>query len=153
MYAVGVLSGLHLNLAVTIGLVASRRFPFAYGLLYIMAQVAGALLARLVAGAGLVGELGHNYHAGTMATAFVGFSILMVTVAATPEKQVAVAGSGIALGGALLAGLLVSNGVLNPAVALAMDLTTSPAMWATVLSAVVFSLLFPLVQHTKHTEV
>jgi aquaporin Z len=153
VYAVGSLSGSHLNPAVTVGLVASRRFPLAHGLLYIVAQVAGALLARLVAGAGLVGELGHSYQAGTIATEFVGFGILMITVAATTEKQVVKAGSGIAVGGALLAGLLVSHGILNPAVALAMGLATSPAMWATLLSAVVFSLLFSLIQQAKPAEV
>lgn len=153
VYAVGSLSGAHLNPAVTVGLVVSRRFPFAHGLLYVAAQVAGALLARLVAGAGLVGELGHGYQSGTVAAEFVGFGILMVTVAATTEKQVAKAGSGIAVGGALLAGLLVSHGVLNPAVALAMGLATSPAMWATLLSAVAFSLLFSLIQRAKPAEV
>ncbi|TDN40567.1 hypothetical protein A8B98_14175 [Hymenobacter sp. UV11] len=153
VYAVGSLSGSHLNPAVTIGLMASRRFPLAHGLLYIVAQVAGALLARVVAGAGLVGELGHSYQAGTAAAEFVGFGILMITVAATTEKQVAKAGSGIAVGGALLAGLLVSHGVLNPAVALAMGLATSPAMWATLLSAVVFSLIFSVIERTKPAEV
>ncbi len=153
VYAVGSLSGSHLNPAVTVGLVVSRRFPPAHGLLYLVAQVAGALLARLVAGAGLVGELGHSYQAGTFTAEFVGFGILMVTVAATTEKQVAKAGSGIAVGGALLAGLLVSHGVLNPAVALAMGLVTSPAVWATLLSAVVFSLLFSVIERTKPAEV
>ena len=153
IYAVGSLSGAHLNPAVTVGLVVSRRFPLAHGLLYIVAQVAGALLARFVAGAGLVGELGHSYQAGTAAAEFVGFGILILTVAATTEKQVVKAGSGIAVGGALLAGLLVSHGVLNPAVALAMGLPASPAVWATLLSAVVFSLLFSLIERTKPAEV
>lgn len=153
VYAVGVLSGSHFNLAAASGLVASRRFPFAHGPLYIVAQVAGALLARLVAGAGLVGELAPNYYAGTMAAELVGSGMLMVTVAATTEKQGAVAGSDIAVGGALLAGWLISKRVRNPAAALATGLATSPVMWATGLSAVVFRLLFPLAQHTRPAEV
>jgi len=153
VYAVGSLSGSHLNPAVTVGLVVSRRFPLAHGVLYVAAQVLGAFLARFVAGAGLVGELGHSYAAGTVAAEFVGFGILMITVAATTEKQVAKAGSGIAVGGALLAGLLVSHGVLNPAVALAMGLGTSPAVWATLGSAVVFSLVFSLIGSTAPAEV
>ena len=64
VYAVGSLSGSHLNPAVTVGLVVSRRFPLAHGVLYVAAQVLGAFLARFVAGAGLVGELGHSYAAG-----------------------------------------------------------------------------------------
>lgn len=153
VYAVGSLSGSHLNPAVTVGLVVSRRFPLAHGVLYVAAQVLGAFLARFVAGAGLVGELGHSYTAGTAVAEFVGFGILMITVAATTEKQVAKAGSGIAVGGALLAGLLVSHGVLNPAVALAMGLGTSPAVWATLVSAVVFSLLFTVIAGTAPAEV
>ena len=153
VYAVGSLSGSHLNPAVTLGLVVSRRFPVAHGGLYLAAQVLGAFLARLVAGAGLVGALGHGYAAGTAAAEFVGFGILMITVVATTEKQVTKAGSGIAVGGALLAGLLLSHGVLNPAVALAMGLGTSPAMWATLLSAAIFSLLFSVIAETAPAEV
>lgn len=73
----------------------------------------------------------------------------MITVVATIEKQVAKAGSGIAVGSALLAGLLVSHGVLNPAVGLA----TSPAVWATLLSAVAFSLVFSIIECTKPAQV
>ena len=153
VYAVGSLSGAHLNPAVTVGLVVSRRFPFAHGLLYVVAQVAGALLARLLVGAGLMGALNHSYQAGTVVAEFLGFGILMITVAATTEKQVAKAGSGIAVGGALLAGLLVSHGVLNPAVTLAMGLATSPTIWATLLSAMVFSLIFSIMERTKPAEV
>ena len=101
---------------------------------------------------GLVGELSHNYQAGTVVAEFLGFGILMITMAATTEKQVAKAGSGIAVGGALLAALLVSHGVLNPAVALAMGLATSPTIWATLLSAVVFSLIFSVIEQTKPAE-
>ncbi len=113
VYAVGGLSGSHLNPAVTVGLVASRRFPLVQGALYIIAQVAGALLARAIAGAGMVGNLSSDYKAGSAIEEFIVFGILMLTVASTTEKQVSKAGSGIAVGGALLAGLLISNGVLQ----------------------------------------
>ncbi|OGX90977.1 hypothetical protein BEN49_05715 [Hymenobacter coccineus] len=65
VYAIGGLSGCHINPAVTVGLVASRRFPLVEGLLYVGAQIAGALLARFVAGAGLVGHLAGGYRAGS----------------------------------------------------------------------------------------
>lgn len=153
VYAIGGLSGSHLNPAVTVGLVASRRFPLVQGAFYIIAQVAGALLARTVAATGLAGTMGGDYKAGSGAAEFIGFGILMLTVASTTEKQVSKAGSGIAVGGALLVGLLISNGVLNPAVAIAMGLASSPAVWATVVSAVVFSLLFSLFEGAKPPEV
>jgi aquaporin Z len=57
VYAIGSISGCHINPAVTIGLMASKRFPVIEGIIYIVAQIAGALLARLIAGFGLVGEL------------------------------------------------------------------------------------------------
>ena len=153
VYAIGGLSGAHLNPAVTAGLVASRRFPLVEGLVYVGAQVAGALLARLVAGAGLVGEPTGGYHAASAGAEFIGFGILMLTVAAATEKKVTKAGSGIAVGGALLAGLLLSGGVLNPAVAVAMGLALSPALWATLLSGVAFGLLFTLFENAKPPEV
>ncbi|MDF7815401.1 aquaporin [Hymenobacter sp. YC55] len=153
VYAVGGLSGAHLNPAVTVGLVASRRFPLVEGLLYVAAQVGGALLARLAATAGLVGPPTGDYHAGSTGAEFLGFGLLMLTVAAATEKKVTKAGSGLAVGGALLAGLLVSKGILNPAVAIAMGVASSPALWATLLSGVAFGGLYSLFERAKPPEV
>jgi aquaporin Z len=47
-YALGHVSGGHFNPAVTIGLVAGRRFPLADALGYVIAQVVGAILAASV---------------------------------------------------------------------------------------------------------
>jgi aquaporin Z len=152
VYAIGGLSGCHINPAVTVGLVASRRFPLIAGLIYIGAQVAGALLARYAAGQELAGKLAGNYQAGSPGAEFLGFGILMLTVAATTENKVSKSGSGIAVGGALLAGLLLSNGILNPAVAMAMNEAASPAMWITPVSGVVFGLLFSLFERARPPE-
>jgi aquaporin Z len=149
VYAIGGLSGCHINPAVTVGLVASKRFPLIEGLFYIVAQIVGAMLARFIAGLNLVGKLAPDYSAGTHAAEFIGFGILMLTVAATTENKVSKSGSGIAVGGALLAGLLVSNGILNPAVAIAMGETISPALWMTILSGIVFGLLYSLFEKAK----
>src|SRR5205085_4526751 len=48
-YAIGHISGCHLNPAVTVGLVTAKRFPASELLPYVIAQVAGA-----IAGAGVL---------------------------------------------------------------------------------------------------
>jgi aquaporin Z len=45
IYALGDVSGAHLNPAVTLGFVAARRFPARQAVVYVVAQCAGALLA------------------------------------------------------------------------------------------------------------
>lgn len=47
IYAVGDVSGAHLNPAVTLGFVAARRFPARWVLPYVASQCAGALLASV----------------------------------------------------------------------------------------------------------
>lgn len=145
VYAIGGISGCHLNPAVTVGLVSARQFPLKEGLLYIVAQVIGAWIARSLVLWGLVGEWS-SYSDGGVVGEFLGFGILMLAVAAVTEKRVTAAGSGIAIGPALMAGLLFSGGVLNPAVAIAMGLAGSWAVWATLPSAVAFALLYVLLK-------
>lgn len=145
VYVIGPISGAHMNPAITIGLVAARQFPIGEGVLYIFVQLAAALFARLMVSQGWIGLFGNYSSAGVVAE-FIGFGILMLAVAAVTEKRVTAAGSGVAVGPALMAGLFISGGVLNPAVAVAMGLTTSPAVWATTLSGVAFALLYVLLK-------
>jgi aquaporin Z len=152
VYTIGSLSGCHINPAVTVGLVASKRFPLLEGVIYVIAQIAGALLARFIAGFGMAGKLAEDYKAGTTLAEFLGFGILILAVAATTENRVSKSGSGIAVGGALLAGLLLSDGILNPAVAIAMGKASSPALWMTLISGIAFGLLFSLFERAKPPE-
>ena len=73
------------------------------------------------------------------------FGLLMLTVVAVSDKYVPHAGSGIAIGAALAAGLLTSHGLLNPAVALALGQTVAPATWAPLVGGAVFTLLYLLI--------
>ena len=145
VYTIGDVSGSHLNPAVTIGLMSNRSIPFSTGAFYIIAQIVGAILARLLGD--FVGHLAPNYPAAGGFGEFFGFGLLMLTVAAVYEKNVPKAGSGIAIGAALTAGLLTTKGILNPAVAIAMNQTISPAIWAPAFSGVVFTLLFDFLSH------
>lgn len=151
VYAVGSISGAHLNPAVTIGLLVNRSITASTGTLYIAAQILGALLARSLGN--LIGVLAPYYFAANSLAEFIGFGILMLTVMAVYEKNIPKAGSGIAIGAALTAGLLISKGILNPAVAIAMNQTLSAATWATVLSGVVFTVLFRLFVHRQQTTI
>src|SRR6516225_5528532 len=45
IYAVGDVSGAHLNPAVTFGFCAARRLPIGWAIPYILSQIAGAILA------------------------------------------------------------------------------------------------------------
>jgi len=140
VYAIGNISGCNVNPAVTVGLVVARRLPLVTGLLYIYAQLGGALLARVVAP--FVGTLPPSYAAAGIGGEAVGCGLLVLTVAAVSDKYVPKAGSGIAIGTALAAGLVTTRGILNPAVAVAMGLPLSPGTWATVLGGVGCVLLF-----------
>ena len=139
VYAIGTLSGCNLNPAVSLGLMVTRRLAIPKGLLYIVVQIAGAGLALLAAI--FTGHLAPHYAAASPLGEFLGFGLLMLTVIAATDKNIPQAASGLAIGGALAAGLVISRGVLNPAVAIAMGLVLSPATWATLLSGICFSLL------------
>src|ERR687884_468748 len=133
VYAIGTISGCNINPGVTVGLMAGRRLPLVQGILYLIAQVGGALLAREAAVL-TVGRLPAYHAAGPWAEGF-GFAFLMLTVVAVSDKYVPRAGSG-----------LTSKGIINPAIAVAMGQALTPGSWAPLASAVVFTVLFMLVE-------
>lgn len=63
-FAIGHISGCHLNPAVTAGLVAGKRFPAGEAIPYIVAQVAGAILAATVLFVIASGKEGFSLAAG-----------------------------------------------------------------------------------------
>jgi aquaporin Z len=137
-YAIGHVSGCHLNPAVSVGLVAGGRFSASELLPYVAAQVAGAILAAAVlyvvasgkAGFDVVasgfaangyGEHspgGYSLFAALVAEVVLTFVFLVIILGATDER--APAGfAGIAIGLALtlihLIGIPVTNLSVNPA--------------------------------------
>lgn len=149
VYAIGDISGCHVNPAVTVGLLVRRKLPILWGVAYILAQLIGAILARLVAA--LINPVPASYASGNMFAEFFGVAFLILTVMAVSDNYVPKPGSGVAIGAALAAGLLTSKGILNPAIAVAMGLPLSPATWAALLGGLVFALI-SLLYSTQKTS-
>jgi aquaporin Z len=136
-YAIGHISGCHLNPAVSVGLWAGGRFPAGELLPYIVAQVLGAILAAGVllviasgtAGFDLAGGFASNGYAehspggytlvsGLVAEVVLTFFFLIIIMGATdPRAPAALAPVAIGLGLTLihLVGIPVTNTSVNPA--------------------------------------
>ena len=126
VYAVGHISGGHINPAVTIGLAVGRQFPWAKVPGYIVAQAAGAAMAALLLRLTLNSNapLGVNHPSGSDGQAFVWevvmtfFLVFVVTSVATDKRAVRSA-AGLAIGGTVVLDALVggpiSGASMNPA--------------------------------------
>ncbi len=122
VYTLGHVSGMHINPAVTIGLYSAGKIRTREAVFYVIAQFIGASVAMLL-GRSLVGSpsiiagSGFNLYIAEAIGAF----FLLLAVSAAVNKKVSDPVSGLVIGGSLALGALlasvVSNGVLNPAVA------------------------------------
>jgi MIP family channel proteins len=128
----GHISGAHLNPAVTLGLAAGRRFPWAYAPGYVIAQVAGATAAAAVTW-GLYGDQARSIaalgapapaagvSAGRVlaAEAVVTFVLVLVVVAVATDPRVPRGIAAMATGAALAVAIVISGPVsgagVNPA--------------------------------------
>lgn len=137
-YAIGHISGCHLNPAVSVGLCAAGRFPAAQLLPYVVAQVLGAILAAGVIymiasgktgwtpGSGSLASNGYGDHspggyslqAGLISEIVMTFMFLMVIIGAT-DKRAPAGFAPIAIGLCLtlihLISIPVTNTSVNPA--------------------------------------
>ncbi|WP_328986097.1 aquaporin Z [Thiorhodovibrio winogradskyi] len=137
-YAIGHISGCHLNPAVTLGLAVGGRFGFAETPAYIVSQTLGAILAAallLVIATGTdgfslganslavngYGELspgGYSLMAGLITEVVMTFMFLFIILGVTDKRGTAVAG-GLAIGLTLtlihLISIPVTNTSVNPA--------------------------------------
>ena len=126
IYAVGDVSGAHINPAVTLGFWAARRLPFRTALSYIASQCAGALTASLFLRALFpdYGTLGATIPIGSSAQSFVlevilTFILMFVILSVSTGSKESGLMAGVAIGAvvgleALFAGP-ISGASMNPA--------------------------------------
>jgi MIP family channel proteins len=127
IYAVGHLSGAHLNPAVTIAFTLTRHFPRREALAYIAAQLTGATLAGLLLLAvwpDRPGHLGANLASVSTGSAlvyelFLSALLMFVIMAVATDTRAVGAGAAIAIGAIVVLDILVGGGVsgasMNPA--------------------------------------
>ena len=133
-YAIGHISGCHLNPAVSFGLMVAGRFPASHLVPYIIAQVLGAIAAAIIlyiiaSGDGSYGGLasngfaahspgGYNMMAALVCEIVMTFIFLMVIIGAT-DKRAPAGFAPIAIGLCLtlihLISIPVTNTSVNPA--------------------------------------
>jgi aquaporin Z len=174
-FAIGHISGCHLNPAVSVGLVVGKRFPVSDLLAYVVAQVAGAIAAAGVLYVIASGKAGFDLAAGfasngygahspggypllscLVAEVVLTFMFLMIILGATDSrapKGFAPIAIGLGLTLIHLVGIPVTNTSVNPA------RSTGPALfvggWAVeqlwlfwlapILGAVIAGLVYPAV--------
>jgi aquaporin Z len=181
-FAVGHISGCHLNPAVTVGLATARRFPMSEVVPYVTAQVAGATAAACALyfiasgrpGFSLSGGLaangfgehspgGYSMMAGLTAEIILTFMFLLIILGATDSRAPhGFAPIAIGLGLTLihLIGIPVTNTSVNPA------RSTGPAvvvggwalhqLWlfwlAPIVGAVIAGMLYPILWEEHEAE-
>ena len=169
IYAVGDVSGAHLNPAVTLGFFAARRLPGRDVAPYIISQLAGAFGASAL----LLLMFGNRAHLGATLPAFTavqsfaleavltGILMFVILCVSTGPKEVGTM-AGIAIGGVIgleaMFGGPISGASMNPARSLAPALVsgTLDALWVylagPVLGAVVAVPLWRLTRNSQDTK-
>jgi glycerol uptake facilitator protein len=131
VYAIGHISGCHINPAVTVALAATKKFPWNQVPAYIGAQVTGAVLGSLA----IIGTLGTvagkelglgvaafhtnvGYAQGTFAE-FIGTFLLVFTVFGVIDRRAPAGWAGLAIGFVVFAAIIVvapaTSASINPA--------------------------------------
>jgi glycerol uptake facilitator protein len=131
VYAIGHISGCHINPAVTVALAATKKFPWRDVPAYIGAQVVGAILGSLAI-IGVLGKVagktlglgvaafhpGVGYSQATFAE-FVGTFLLVFTVFGVIDRRAPAGWAGLAIGFVVFAAIIVvapaTSASINPA--------------------------------------
>ncbi len=125
VYAVGPISGAHLNPAITTGLFVARKIGLKKAIFYVIAQMLGGIAALAMASYLLVNpavDLPLMTQWPVIVSEILGTGIFAFAVGSVVFETVRSELSGVVIGFGLLVGLsmaVASNGMLNPAVAYA----------------------------------
>lgn len=144
VYTIGAVSGCHINPAVTLGLLSVKKISPKDAGLYIFAQILGAVAALflaktlfLIESPIIVGEFTVQVFAAEMLGAF----FFTFGIASVVYGKVQDSASGLVIGGSLLFGILIASlggasGILNPAVAIALNSVSIVYVLAPIVGAV-----------------
>jgi glycerol uptake facilitator protein len=130
VYALGHVSGNHINPAVTLGLAATGKFPWRRVPAYIAAQVCGAVIGAVAiiavlgkkasdVGLGVASYSGSVHWPQAFAAEFVGTFILVFTVFGAIHRKAAAGFAGVAIGFVVFAAIIpvapTTGASINPA--------------------------------------
>lgn len=143
VYTIGSISGCHINPAVTIGLLSVKKIEGQDAVLYVLSQMVGAVFAVLLAQVFMIPIPAMAIHfdprvfaAEALGTLFFTFGIASVVYGNTKEQM-----SGVIVAWSLLFGILIATmghafGILNPAVAFALNATSIVYILAPIIGSV-----------------
>jgi aquaporin NIP len=150
IYALGHVSGAHLNPAVTFSFALARHFPRSRVPLYWAAQLAGALVAAAVlrGSLGNVAHIGATYPSGSDGQAFLweavlSFFLMLVIMAVATDTRAVGEAAAIAIGGTVgldaLFGGPITGASMNPARSLGPGIVAGDlhAIWVYLLAPIV----------------
>jgi glycerol uptake facilitator-like aquaporin len=155
VYAVGSISGAHINPAITVGLWSLKKIGGKEAVFYIVFQFIGAFIALILKGAfapavPLYVSSTWPVFFGEMVGAF--FFAFGVAAVATTDK-IPAAASGLVVGGSLFLGIsfasFLSNGILNPAVALGIGSLSLAYLFGPPIGAILGMQLFAKLSEKK----
>jgi aquaporin Z len=150
VYTLGGVSGSHLNPAVTLGLLFAGKTHYKTAILYVLAQLTGAMVAfSLYINSKLslpalqpINAYPYNLFEG------IGAAILVIGVMSVVTKKVHQAASGLVVGGSLVLGIVLaanySLGILNPAIAISWTLIDFTYVLSPILGGIAGGLIYRL---------
>lgn len=171
VYAIGAISGCHINPAITITSVALRKMEINDGVGYLVAQVLGATIAGLLhyfilPGNGALTSFGlplpadviaRNSMVAVAVEAIITFFLMFSFYAAAYTDKVPAGASGLLIGMTLMADVLIAGpltgGAANPARALGPAITSGNygSLWVYWVGPIIGALLAGFVSQYLHT--